>query len=277
MITVQPYAFEGAEGLTARVEIPSALAGLVDAIWYSEGALTASRERVLPSGLVDLVANLGAPMTLVEGPGESHIVGACCSGLLAHAEVIAHPAVHRAVGIRLHPLGARRVLDLPLGEFSGALTSLDALLGEPARALTARCHDARTPGDALRAALAWVEQRLGRARAVDALAPWTLRRIDAAQGRVTVAELVRRSGLSDRRFTLRFTRELGVTPKVYLRLLRFRRALAALTPARPLGEVALALGYSDQAHMNREFRALGGVTPGAVLRGRYASGLTVAE
>ena len=129
----------------------------------------------------------------------------------------------------------------------------------------------------LRAALAWVEQRLTRSHAPDAVAPWTLSRMHAAQGRIAVAELVRRSGMSARRFTVRFERELGVTPKVYLRLLRLRRTLAALTPGGSLAALAERMGYCDQAHMNREFRELGGVTPTEVLRGRYDAGLTVAE
>jgi AraC-like DNA-binding protein len=277
VIELRAYASERGHGVIGRCVVPSRLAGLVDAIWYSEGALVASRERLLPSGLVDVVANLGAPMALIEGRGERVIVGGVCSGLLAHAEVIEHPAVHRAVGIRLQPLGARRVLDLPLGTFSGSLSRLDDVLGAPGRELAARCHEARDPGAVLRAALAWVEQRLARSHAPDAVAPWTLSRMHAANGRIAVAELVRRSGMSARRFTLRFERELGVTPKVYLRLLRLRRTLAALTPGGSLAALAERMGYCDQAHMNREFRDLGGVTPTEVLRGRYEAGLTVAE
>ena len=49
--------------------------------------------------------------------------------------------------------------------------------------------------------------------------------------------------------------------------LRFRRALGQLQSAGPvrLTDVALDAQYCDQAHMNAEFRALGGITPRAFL------------
>lgn len=263
--------------LSAHLTPPPAVARYLQAIWYSEGLLLASRERVLPTGLIDVVANLGAPMQLVEGRGMPLITGACCSGMLVHPEVIAHPATHRAVGLRLHPLGARLVLGLPLAAFSGTLTSLPDLLGPPGASLADRCARARSPAEALQAALAWVEERLARALPPDAIAPWAIGRIDRAGEGLSLPDLVRRSGLSERRFVLRFHHELGVTPKVYARLVRFRRTLAALVPGVRLSELASRMGYSDQPHMNREFRGLAGLTPSAVLAGRYESGFTVAE
>jgi len=45
------------------------------------------------------------------------------------------------------------------------------------------------------------------------------------------------------------------------------RCLAALRAGRmPLAELALRLGYADQAHMTRELKTLAGITPGDVVR-----------
>jgi transcriptional regulator GlxA family with amidase domain len=75
----------------------------------------------------------------------------------------------------------------------------------------------------------------------------------------------KRSGYSHRRFIALFHRGLGLTPKVYCRLLRFQGALeqVAAKPAVSLVEVTLDAGYSDQAHFTREFQEFAGLSPGA--------------
>ena len=58
---------------------------------------------------------------------------------------------------------------------------------------------------------------------------------------------------------------------------RWDEALDRLDPEQPLAALALELGYSDQAHMNRDFRTLGDTTPTEVLAKRYPSGITLAQ
>jgi AraC-like DNA-binding protein len=78
-----------------------------------------------------------------------------------------------------------------------------------------------------------------------------------------VGAVVDETGYSHRRFVALFRRAVGLPPKLYCRALRFQYALRLLVarPPSPLADVALAAGYSDQSHLNREFRELAGVSP----------------
>ncbi len=83
----------------------------------------------------------------------------------------------------------------------------------------------------------------------------------------SVGALVRASGLPPRQLQRIFARETGMPPRSYLRLLRFREAVAGIQGGAPgLADMAAASGYADQAHMTREFRALGGLSPGTARR-----------
>ncbi|WP_157897786.1 helix-turn-helix domain-containing protein [Mycolicibacterium rutilum] len=82
-----------------------------------------------------------------------------------------------------------------------------------------------------------------------------------ADGASRVGDIAALTGLSHRRFTDVFSAGVGMTPKRFARLRRFRRALDCIGAARGWAEFAAAHGFSDQAHMIREFQAFSGLTP----------------
>jgi AraC-like DNA-binding protein len=80
---------------------------------------------------------------------------------------------------------------------------------------------------------------------------------------VRIGDLVAEAGCSHRHLTSLFRREVGLTPKRAARVLRYESAARrlrghAVTPA----VVAAECGYTDQAHLTREFRRFSGITPG---------------
>lgn len=76
----------------------------------------------------------------------------------------------------------------------------------------------------------------------------------------SVAEIATEIGWSERRLHRHAVRTFGYGPKTLGRILRFRRALASARSGGGFAEVAYNCGYSDQAHLAREVRALSGTT-----------------
>lgn len=66
-----------------------------------------------------------------------------------------------------------------------------------------------------------------------------------------------------------FKRKYGCSPMYYVRRLRFAWAREQLTIThRPISEIAIEAGYSDQSHFGRHFRRQTGVTPAVYRAGR---------
>jgi methylphosphotriester-DNA--protein-cysteine methyltransferase len=85
----------------------------------------------------------------------------------------------------------------------------------------------------------------------------------AAPEHCRIAPLSDQLGLSTRRLEQLFRTEVGMTPKAFQRLQRFRRTLARIEDAQRIGWAGFALerGYYDQAHLIGEFSANSGLTP----------------
>lgn len=83
----------------------------------------------------------------------------------------------------------------------------------------------------------------------------------------TIAVLAHEAGVEPAYLARAFKRHTGCTPGEYVRSIRVERARTLLRGAElSLATIALELGYADQAHFTRQFRAAVGVTPGAFRR-----------
>ena len=91
--------------------------------------------------------------------------------------------------------------------------------------------------------------------------------------RLPVHQVVAQSGYSHRGFIALFRDAVGLSPKRYARVQRFRRVLqrTAADPAVSWIDLALDAGYSDQSHFNREFQEFAGVSPAHYRRARPMS------
>lgn len=261
----------------------SALTGLIDRIWYFDGKTTFRRERVFPNGMLEIIVHLDDRYRLIEGQGPEVCGVSGLTGMQLGPMLIEAPERPcRVLGIRLHPLGARAVLGVPLAEVAGLNVDLPDLLGCEADRLADECAAAPDAETALGVALGWCTSRIAttfaRARP-EPVAAWAASEIVRRAGAVSVMELRERTGAGKARLTNAFRDWVGVTPKMYARIHRFSCALGRLGEwPGSLSALALDSGYYDQPHMNAEFRALSGLAPREFLASRrYPGGVSLAE
>jgi len=85
--------------------------------------------------------------------------------------------------------------------------------------------------------------------------------------RLDVDALARIVGMSVSQFSRSFHKAVGLPPHTYVIQCRVTRARELLaTTQLPLIEIALIIGFSDQAHFSRRFHELTGVPPGVFRR-----------
>jgi AraC-like DNA-binding protein len=255
---------------------PGALERFVELIWESEGTTTEEFDRHFPHGRIELLLNLGGDrFDLVEpdGPG---FKSTWLVGILMRPTVCTQPRRHRVLGIRLHPAGAYALFATPLREITGLVVELRDVVGASGDELVERCRAAESTEERFRMAGAWIAARVHGALPVDPAIAWATHEIEAHHGEVSIAKLRAETGFSKARLVAAFRAHIGVSPKQFARIVRFRWALAMVEsgPAS-LADVALETGYYDQPHFNAEFRELSGMTPGEMLLARYPSGVPI--
>jgi AraC-like DNA-binding protein len=237
---------------------------------FDEWAPGPVRRRELPSGDGVLILDLGEGWLIAppgDGPDGAPVHRTSfASGLNDLPAFSEHAGRATSLQVDLTPLGIRALLGVPAGELTGIVVGLDDLLGADAGRLLERLHAARD----WRARFGVLEDVLA-ARAAEAPVPRpdvvrALQRLQDSGGRLAVEALASELRCSRRHLARRFAQDVGLPPKAYARVLRFRRAAdLLLDPSGPaVADVAAAAGYSDQAHLTREVRAIAGVPPAAL-------------
>jgi AraC-like DNA-binding protein len=254
---------------------PPELAGLVELIWQSEGTTTEDYDRHFPNGTLELLVNLGGErFELVEPEGAGTFRTTWLCGQLLGPIVTTQPRRHAVLGVRLRPAGAYALLSAPLRCLTHTVVELEDVVGGAARELVARCREATSVEARFRIAAVWLAERTAGARAVDPAIAWATMQIEAHGGDVPIAHLRRETGLSKTRLAAAFRDQIGISPKLYARIVRFRGTLAMVERGTgSLADVALAAGYYDQPHFNAEFRELTGWSPSEFLVARYPTGV----
>jgi AraC-like DNA-binding protein len=235
-------------------------------VGYAERAVGPVTFRELPCTFVPIIIDLDAGWTVAHREHAQTAplrLGSFVAGITDGPVLVGHSGSARCLQVDFTPLGARRLIGMPMSELANRTVPIDDVFGRFGRELVQRVGDA--PDWAARFALmdGAIRARLADAAPVDAEVEWSLHRIADSGGTATISGLAGELGWSQRRLIARYRDAVGLPPKLVSRIVRFERLAAVVTrnPAIDWAEAALACGFFDQAHMAREVRELADITP----------------
>ena len=80
---------------------------------------------------------------------------------------------------------------------------------------------------------------------------------------LSIARMNSKIGYSQKHFTSMFRKQVGVTPKAYLKIMRFQKAISTIDRNHPIEwrHISLDCGFYDQAHFINDFKHYSGFTP----------------
>jgi AraC-like DNA-binding protein len=168
------------------------------------------------------------------------------------------------VEVALSPLGAYRLLGLPMHRLRDQLIDMNDVLGREVARLGEMVREQPTWPRRFGVLDRFLLDRLDTGPVIAREVAFAWDRLIATGGTLTIGDLQREIGWSHKHLIRRFTEQVGVTPKLAARMIRFEGVLDRMRrePRPDWARLAVETGYADQAHLIRDFGEFAGTTPG---------------
>lgn len=261
---------------------PPALRPYVRCIWTLEAPAPSgsangeAEEPVLPDGCPELIVHYGDRYRVRNGTVADHEAKpqpyAIVAGTLRTAIDLEPTGATGFISARFEPHGATGLFHDSALEFTDRMVDLESIVPGEGEQLTERIRTAATASERVAHLCRFLERRIlartsarrsTRRRALDPAVAYAIRILDESGGNTPLAKVAETLGTSRRTLERRFAEAVGLSPKGYARIIRLQTAVRTIEsdPSISLAEAALAAGYYDQAHFNRDFRAIAGQSP----------------
>lgn len=202
---------------------------------------------VTPDGAVDVIV----------------VVGGATSGVYAYGTTTKRTEVPLEIGshyfgVRFRPGQSRHFLDARTSELTNALHSADGAFLPDVSGLA----ESISVGSSFRHLDAVLLRHFKRQPPRHTRIDDVIRHIETTPGTMGVSELANMYCKSRRQFERTFLDVVGLSPKLFAQITRFRRASALLANSSlPLVQIAAVIGYTDQSHFTHEFARFFGLPP----------------
>ena len=206
-------------------------------------------------------------------------VRSCRTGLNDHAETNALVGLETYVQnqlllrghfehfqIHFKPLALNHLFGLPMLELTNCNHAAHGVLGSAVSQLRQRIGEANTFQERVLLADRFIAAYWCKAPVRDSI-ELAANEILRHAGQCRMDSLAHHTGFSMRNFQRVFLERVGVSPKLYSRIVRFEAALKlkAASPHSSWMNIAQECGFHDQMHLIHDFRLFSGETPTGIL------------
>ncbi len=237
------------------------LSHLIETYWVADGDVENSfSQRILPDGCVDIIFDFEQH----EEPGKfqtglPELVGTMTSLL----EITYQPGRVRMMGIRFAPGGITAFTRMPVFEFTDR--NIELPISETV--LDKNFYERLPDMNCMQHRLTHINQyflaRLNELYVPDKQIGHAVSYVRTHNGQLSIKQLAKEVCLSERQFERKFKTAIGISPKIFCNVMRFRftRQYIKMHPDESIDTIATACGYYDHSHLIREFKRFASELP----------------
>ena len=243
---------------------------------YKDAFSAHTRERFLPDGHIELIIDLRNETNAWCQNDDYAAMQIVRNGWISgvHRRYITIEAAQGAsmLVVRFLPGRIAPFLGMPASEITGQVIPLDRIWGAEFERLRYSILEHPEPAQRFALLETFFLKKIQNAPAPKPVIDFALERMNRLNSGAGISQIVEKTGYTHKHFVSLFHKHIGVSPKVYSRILKFQQAVRQLENARQpdWSQLAFACGYYDQAHFINEFKAFSGFSPSFYLEKRGA-------
>lgn len=220
--------------------------------------------RVAPDGGVGIIFNFGSSF-YCSNQNESYDCNdrSIITGTTRNSVKMCFNGEINALGIRFHPGGAYPFIQIPIHELTDHVISLNDIDIQISETHFSIIANATKPEHKISLLQNLLLSRLVDFNYKEPLLFRSIALIQKHEGLIKVEEIAKRLGMSRRNCERKFKTYVGLTPKMFSRIVRIQAARLRIKTKNDssLTEVGYETGFYDQAHFIREFKSIMNLTP----------------
>ena len=243
--------------------------------FYEDYAPSHLVERVLPEGVVEIIVDLTEePKWIHDNATLKHSQSyrrAWVSGMRSKFISIGVAGRSAMFIIRFKPGKAYPFLQMPVREVDNMVIGYDSVMNGEFTDFRCALIEAPTPVAKFALAERFILHRMRNHLDINPAIDYMVDRFIANPCTATIAEIVHRTGYSHKHLLSLFGKYVGLSPKEFLRVLKFQQTIQRIEKMKRVDWVQLAhdCGYYDQSHFINDFKEFSGFSPSEYMGRKY--------
>lgn len=223
-------------------------------------------ERLYPCGETQILFHYGTPFLTLENNNRSRQPQSIiCGQMTKYQDIIADSAAG-LIGIVFHPYSLYTISHIPSDELSDASLSLTDI-NRIFKPLENRIRDARSTKERI----SIIEEFLNKRVLISNLVHFNIMKessslLSHSNSGIRIKQLAEHFSMSERQYERIFKDFVGVPPKTFSELMRFKKSFYVIKSTSNGAYAANASGYYDQPQFVKSFKKYSGYTPGEFLK-----------
>jgi AraC-like DNA-binding protein len=249
-----------------RISPPKELSRYFECFWIvEEEDPTPTIQKIIPDGFPEMIFHFGDPYLIKLKSKWTRQSSSLLGGQITGYFYLKNTGTSSILGIKFKPAAIGLLFDIDMHSLTDRVISLRALAHPDVKVIENLVKKADSHSARLNAVVQYISENLS---LIDDLPiNKAVEKILSSNGMTSVSDICHDTGCSERQLERLFKKYVGLSPKLYSRIIRFAYIFQQGQRSKKMNgsELGIASGYYDQSHFIRNFKAFTGEDPSRYL------------